>query len=790
MIRLHALDVKLLRDFRRLWAQALAIALVLGCGVAIFITAFGMFRSLDATRTDYYSQHRFADVFASARRAPLSLADEIRVIDGVWAIEPRVAGDVVLDLPGRMKAALGRVISLPDAREPSVNLPLLVSGRWPEAGIEGEVAVNAPFAAANDFGIGDSFLANLAGRRRELTVTGTFLSPEFIYTLPPGGIMPDNAGFGVILMPERAAAAAFGLTGAFNDLALRLRRGADRAAIIDRVDALLAPYGGLGGYDRDQQISHAFVDAEIQQLRSMALVLPPVFFGIAAFLVNMVLGRIIALERSEIGLLKAIGYRNGEIALHYLMLAGLVAVAGIATGWIAGAWMSQGLAQLYARFYDFPWLIRPASLDVYAGAALIGLASAAIGAGRAALQAAALAPAVAMAPPAPMRFRRSLIDRIARRARLSQPGMMILRSLTRWPVRSGLTVIGLGFGVAVLVAATFFNASLDRVMEIAFSASNRQHAIVVMSGDAPLSVVADAAALPGVLEAEAQHDQPAILRFGPREKRSAITARGPDANLGRLLDADGRLVTVPGHGVLLSRQLADHLGAGPGDLIEAEVIGRRAGTIELHVAGIVTQYMGIGAYMDRDALARALREAPRVTSVNLTLDTDELAGFHAAVKDLPRVASVVMLTDVRRSFAETIRSNIVIMTTVYVTMAVLITVGLAYNGARIQLSERARELASLRILGFTRAEVSYVLLGETAALALAAQPVGWLIGAGIAWSMVHGFESDLYRIPLVLTPAMFATASLISLGATLAAALLVRRRLDRADLVAVMKTRE
>jgi putative ABC transport system permease protein len=785
-----ALDRKLLRDFRRLWAQALAIALVLACGVAILLTTFGTFVSLEETRSAYYERNRFADVFADARRAPLWLMQEVRAIEGVRAADARIAQFAVLDVPGRQETVTARLLSLPASGPPRLNRPVLRDGRLPAPGAVDEVAVNAPFAAANGLRPGDRFHANLDGHRRALTLTGTVLSPEFIYTIGPGALMPDNETFGVLWMPEAALAAAFDMEGAFNALAVTLGRGVQERYVIDRLDDLLAPYGGLGAHGRDMQVSNSFIESELEQLRTSAMILPPIFYGISAFLVAMVMSRIIALERSEIGLLKAVGYSDAEICLHYLLLAVLIAAAGTLIGWGAGTWLARALARLYAQFFDFPYLIYNLDPGAYALSGLLGIASAALGAGRSALRAARLPPAVAMAPPAPPRFRRTSLDRAMAALRLSQPVVMILRSLVRWPLRSGLTVLGMAFAVAVMVATGFFPAALDALVATTFDRANRQDAVLMFEPDIPETALADVARLPGVLRAEGQQFQSAVLRHGHREKDVAIEARRPGADLARIIGPNGRAIDPPPRGLMLSERLARHLGVRPGDLIEVEFRGGINETHLVPVSGLVTQYIGLGAYMDLGALSRLLRQAPRVSVANLAVDAQALPDLHRVLKDTPDLSGLVDMTRMRRSFEATIRQNVDIMTAIYLTVAVLITVGVAYNGARIQLSERARELASLRILGFSRGEVSFILVGETMLLALLAQPPGWLLGAGIARALADGSASDLYEIPLVLKPAGFALASLVVLAAALAASLVVRRRLDRLDLVEVMKTRE
>ena len=787
---MEALDKKLLRDFRRLWLQALAIALVLACGVAILLTSIGISVALSETRSAYYERNRFADVFVHTTRAPETLLPELAAIEGVIGIEARITGEAILDIPGRVRTSVGQIISLPETGTPVLNIPILISGRLPDPTAVDEIVINEPFAEANAFRPGDGFSANIRGQKRDLVIVGTALSPEFIYTIGPGAMLPDNEAFGIIWMPERAAAAAYNMTGAFNDLSLALSPGTRTEPVIDALDDFLEPYGSLGAYDRTTHISDSFLDAEIAQMQGMATILPPIFFGISAFLVSMVMGRIIALERSEIGLLKAIGYSNFAICLHYLMLAGLIAVVGVILGWIAGTWLAWDTARQYAEFFNFPFVIVHVPLWVYGAAGLAGLATTSVGAARSALRAANLAPAIAMQPPAPPRFKRSWVDTAMARMRLRQSTIMILRSLLRWPLRSFLTALGLGMAVAAVIASLFINDALDEIIDVAFYQTNRQDAMLLFADDAPESVMEEVRDLPGVLQVESLQFHPAILRNGHRSKRISIESRRPGADLSRVLDKTGRSVTAPPGGVLLSERLAAHLDVRPGDNIEAEFLRGRRETFDLTVTGLVEQYLGLGAYVDHQFISGLFRQEPRLSSANIALDENEMNALHAAVKDIPRLTGIIELVTNRRSFEDTIQENIMVMNTIYITIAVLITVGVTYNAARIQLSERARELASLRIIGFGRGEVSYILVGELMLVAVLAQPLGWLVGAWIAQAMTEAFTSDLYAIPLVLKARTFALGSLIVLSIAFVSVMIVRQRLDRLDLVAVMKTRE
>ncbi|WP_421852900.1 ABC transporter permease [Oricola sp.] len=787
---MRALDLKLLRDFVRLWAQSLSIALVLGCGVAILLISFGMYGALETTREAYYERNRFADIFANARRAPRTLEDEILTIDGIWAVDLRIVRDAVLDLPDRIEASTGRIISLPPGNNPRLNVPLMRSGRLPDPGAVGEVVVNEPFAEENGFVIGDIIHANLNGAKRPLTITGTALSPEFIYSIGPGQLLPDNKTFGILWMPQEAVEAAFDMAGAFNDVGVKISREAEPEEVVDRLEDLLKPYGGTGAFDRMEQTSHAFIDSEMEQLRTMAYILPPVFFAIAAYLVNMVIGRIVALERGQIGLLKALGYNNLEVSMHYVYLAVLIAIVGVLIGWGIGTWLARGMAVLYANFFTFPYLLYHVPLTSYAISGLLGIGAAAGGAIINAIRAARLEPAIAMSPPAPPNFRRGFFDRMLTAMRLSQPTMMVLRGITRWPMRAILTSFGLSLAVAVLVASSFFEDSIEEVIDVAFFQANRQHAMLVMSGETRETALEEVKDLPAVLRAEGAYSMPARLVNGHLEKRVSIEARRPDDDLARIISADGDAVVAPTEGILLSGRLAGQLDVEAGDTLDVEFLFGRRESFRISVTGTVIQYFGLGAYVDADYAARLLRQEPQISFANLLVDHAGLGELHGEVKQTPNVAGLVMISDARDSFRETISQNILIMTTIYFTIAVLITAGVTYNSTRIQLSERARELASLRILGFTNLEVSYILMGEILILVLLAQPLGWAIGSLLVWSMVQSFSSDLYAIPIVLKRDTFAYASVVAIGAAIISALIVRRRLDTLNLVSVMKTRE
>jgi putative ABC transport system permease protein len=786
---MRMLDRKLVRDLRRMWAQALAIALVMASGVATFILASGAYHSLDETRSAYYLRYRFADVFAQVRRAPKSVLEQILAIPGVAAAEPRITRLALLDVEGLTEPATGQAVSVPDWTEPRLNLLHVREGRLPERERTDEVTVNEAFAKAHGMHVGSTFKALLNGRKRELKVVGIALSPEFIYALGPGDLMPDDRRFAVLWMSEKGLAALFDLDGAFNDVTLRLLPGASQATVIDRLDGVLARYGGTGAYGRKDQLSHAFLDAELKQLDALRRVMPPIFLLVSAFLINITLSRMVALEREQIGLLKALGYGPLPIAAHYVKIVLGIAAAGIGIGFLAGAWLGTGLTRLYGDFFHFPFLIFRHDADTYLIAGLVCALAAVAGALKAVREVLALAPAVAMQPPAPTRYRRLFASRVGLTAQLSQLTVMALRHIARRPLRAGATSLGIAMGVGLLVTALLSFDSVEQMIDVAFFGTERQHATLNFTDEKHTRALQSVERLPGVLRAEPYRSVAVRLGKEHLSRQLSIIGKPRDMDLSRVLDLDGRPVRLPASGLVVNERVAEVLRLRRGDIVEVEFLEGRRGTRQVPVADVIKSYFGLTVFMDLQALDE-LMHGPQLTGVHVAYDDLRQGELFAAIKSTPGIGSIALQRHALARFRETIAQNINYTVTVYVALAVIIAFGVVYNSARIQLSEHARELASLRVLGFTRGEVSRVLLTELALLTLAAIPLGWIIGYGFGWLLIQAFSSDLYRVPFTIERATYAKASMVVLLATAASALIVRRRIDTLDLIAVLKTRE
>lgn len=787
--RLHR---ALIRDLWHLRGQVIATAIVVGVGLAAFVTMVSTYQSLVRARADYYSAYRFADVFASLKRAPDSLVASVRLIPGVAAVQTRIAQDVILSVPGLAEPATGRLISLPSAgtSAQSLNRLYLVAGRYPAPRSEDEVVASQTFARANSLGLGSRIGAILNGRWKLLRIVGLALSPEYVYEVSPAMIFPDNRRFGVLWMNGEGLATAFNMKGTFNDLSLSLARGASRDDVIDAVDRLLAPYGGFRAYGRADQPSNRFLSDELAEIEVNATYIPLIFLAVAVFLVYTLLARLITVQRSQIALVKSFGYSDLRIGAHYLEFALLIVSLGLIGGLACGGYFGAELIGVYRRYFHFPILQYRLSPSVMLFASAIAVAAAIGGSLTAVSRAVRLPPAEAMRPQPPRSFQAGLLDRLGLVRRLDTVTRALLRNLARRPWRAALSILGVSAAVATVVVGRFMFDAVNALMTVHFDAAQREDVTVTFSEVRSRGAVTSLRDLPGVLRVEPFRAMPAVIRAGHREKRVSILALPPAGSLRQLIDTQRRPIEVPPEGLVLTRKLARMLAVHEGNRVVVEQLDGRRRRFDTAVVRLSDEPLGVSGYMDTNALAGLLGEQAPISGALLQVDSTREAALYASLKHTPAIATVSIRSATLRTIREIMDRSFILMTLVMTGFGVILVAGVVYNSVRIALSERANELASLRVLGFTRVEVGQLLLGEQALLCLVAVPAGCALGALLAWLLVPAFDRELFRLPFVLTGATFGFASLVTLGSAALAAALVAGRIARLDLIAVLKSRE
>ena len=785
---MSVLDRKLVRDIGLLRGQVVTICLVVAAGIAGYIAMQTAYRSLYASMDSYYEAYRFPDVFASARRVPEGVAEQLRTIPGVALVHTRIVERVRLPLEGGARAAAGSLVSLPDDGLPPLNGVHLREGRMPDVAHGDEALLLEEFAGVHGIRAGDRIPVVINGKLRQVLITGLAMSPEYVMALAGDVLSYGKGSFAVVWMRRSAVAPAFDMGGAFNDLLVRLQPGASEPAVIASVDRVLARYGGFGAYARDQQTSHRMLTEELNGLEVIVIYIPLIFLGVAAFLVNVVLGRVVELQRGQIATLKAIGYSNFAVGLHFLKLVCVIVLLGAALGIGSGAWLADGLLSMYEPYFRFPSLVARFDAGVLGFAVLISLLAALVGALISVRRTIALPPAEAMRPPAPARYRTASIDRWSRVV-LGPLGQMVFRELRRRPLRTLISTSGIALAVAIMVIGRFASDSMDHLLDLHFNRAQKEDLSVTLREPSDGRAERALLAVPGVIHSEGIRTVPARLRFGSRSRETVLEGLPGNGRLRAVLNRDGHEVSLPLDGVVLTDVLAVRLGVKPGERINAELLEGDRRVESLLVSGTVSDMIGMQGYIRREALSRRLGEEPLVSTVLLSVEPDRLREAERRLYDMPAVGAVTSPDAAMKNFREQQAGTMLAMAVVLAFFASIIAVGIVYNNARVTLSMRGRDLASMRVLGFTRHEISTVLLGELAVHVLLALPLGMWLGTMGAKGLLS-MAADIYRMPAVISSTTYVFAALVTIAAALVSGFLVRRKLDRLDLIGVLKTRE
>ncbi|AOE49922.1 ABC transporter permease [Kangiella sediminilitoris] len=788
---MQTLNLKLWRDLWHVKGQVIAVALVIASGIATLSMALTTVETLQKTSDQYFSDYQFADAFVSAVRVPGSIKERLESIDGVSLVETRIRKYSSLDMPGFKEPVMGLFISIPEESQPRLNQLALRKGRWVERGRSNEIIVNEPFADAHNLAIGDLLPAVMNGKKRFFKVVGIALSPEFIYSVSPGAMMPDNERFGVFWAGRESLEAAYDLQGAFNDATFKFAQGADYQATLKRIDLILEPYGGRNTYLRDDQTSYWFINNEIKQLKTMSTILPTIFLLVSAFLTNIVLSRMIINEREQIGLLKAFGFTNAQVGAHYFKLMLVMCFLGVLIGLVVGSYLGSKNAKIYAEFFRFPVFVYEISVQSFVISTSVSILAALSGTVGSIAKVVKLPPAVAMIPPSPAVYHKTLLDRAGIKAMLDQPTRIAVRQIMRKPLRSFFTVIGVSFAVGLMVMALQWVDAIKFLGTSYYNDAQRQDMTMAFYQNQQKETMLQVERLPGVLEAEPIRYVSVDFINGAKRHRGAITGLPSDATLQPIYDNQKQsTVRLPQGGIVIGSQLAQKLNVGIGDRVYIDFLEQENIQAYFLVIDIFETFLGMPAYTSLDSLNRVLGEQGQFSMLNLLVDPAYYDALYETIKETPAITAVATKQAALDAFNDSIAESMLVMIFVFVVLSSILVFGVTYNMIRVALSERGRELATLRVLGFTKSETSYILLCEIGLLTLMGLILGCFVGWGITFSMGYAMETELFRIPVIIYPDTYSYAVLITLFASFISALFVIKRIHKLNLIEVLKTKE
>lgn len=789
---MRTLDRKLLRNLFEMKGQALAIILIITCGVAAFVTVMLAYRGLTRSQHHYYAEYRMADLWAPVERAPRAALRELELVPGVRRVEGRIVFEVTVDLPEMAQPVSARILSVPERRRRVLNDLHLVRGRWFERDGTNQVIVAKRFAREHGLDVGDTLAVVMNNRKQKLRIAALALSPEFVYLIRgTGEILPDPKHFTVLWISQTFAEAVFDMEDAVNEVVATLERGASRDEMIEIFDDRLDRYGALGSYARKDQLSHNYLQNEIDGLKGSATMLPLVFLCVAAFVLHTLMDRLVRTQRGQVAVFRAFGYSVADLGAHFLKLALGIGAAGALSGTLLGVWMAKRMVGLYLEFYSFPQLVfDPDPMLLGAGWAM-SLGFAALGALGALRALARIEPAEGLRPEAPAVYHRTWIERVGWLwERLGFATRMAMRDVTRNRLRAAVTAAGVALAASIVFVSFYARDAVEVLIDTQFRIVDRQDLKVAFHTETGRAAIYDLRRLDGVVTAEPELAVPVKLHAGPHRKLTAITGLEKGQTLVGLIDRDLVSVPLPDYGLLLSRKLAEILGVRVGDAIEVEVLNGNKPRFFAPVENVVDEYLGAFAYAEIGTLSRWIGEESAMTGARLAADDGMRAELGRELKELPAVASVADKGHMLRMFRATLAASQKIMNTILILFAGVIMFGVIYNTARISLSERSRELASLRVLGFSRGEVGAILAIENVMLTLFALPFGLALGAWFAWLLSVVYETELFRFPFVVRADSVLWTILLAGAFTLVANLAVQRRVRSLDLIEALKERD
>lgn len=786
---MRSLNKKLLRDLSSLKVQGITLSFLLMSGVSLLVASWSAYNSLSRAQREYYEGYGFADVFAELKSAPESRISRLSRIEGVERAEGRIVQTGLVKLETQTEPAVGRFISLPEDQRLGLNRVHLREGRLPAAdSIMPEIVVHAAFAGAHGLRSGSRLKVQLLGKEVDLLVSGIGISPETIYAIGPASPLPDDKHFGVFWLERSVFGRMVDMSGAFNSVVATLRPGADSRSVVSAINRELEQFGSRGAIGRDRQLSHSFISDEIAQQKSTAIFAPTVFLGVAAFLINIVVSRLVAIQRQQIAMLKAVGFFDREIIWHYVQLVSWLSILGIIPGILLGALLGQWMADLYRSYYHFPSLDFSLNIGSVLMGVLAGLIPALAGAFSSIRKAVTLPPAEAMRAPSPPKFAQAFSFRGGISSRIGPRGRIVIRNAILRRSRLLMTVLGITLAISLVVLSGFWRDSVNLLMVTQFQVVQREDISIDLLRPRPTSVIREISQLDGVIAVEGMRMLPARIRFQQHSREVAIAGRTENTNMRKYADGSLRSIELPTEGLLMSRYFANNWGVKAGDQIHVESLEGNPRPRKFTVFGFTDDVLGQSIIMRADSMWKWLDESSSYNLALLQVDATRLESLYVRLKQHPEIAAVSVKTVMYRSLLKTFGNMINNSVLILMTFSTLIAIGIIYNGARVNFSERSRELASMQVFGFSLRETYFIFIGEAAFYLLLSLVPGCFVGWLLSRASVDLLNTEVFNFPVHITLATYAMAVVTVLLAFGVSAAIAWRMLRKLDIVESLKT--
>ncbi len=780
----------LIRDIKKSKGQFISILIIVILGVAFYTSLNSVFKNLSNSSDSYYKQYRLADIWVDLYNAPTSIEKKVESLPNVKMVTGRIVKDASISI-SEENATL-RFITLPDVKKDIVNDIVIKSGRYFSEDDSNQCLLDEDFLKANNLELGGYIYPIINGNEVKLKIVGAAKSPEFVYTLKDSSqMMADNKKFGIIYIKQSFGEAIFDSKGSINSISIQVSNNNDIESTKDDIKKALKNYGIKSVIDRDEQTSCSMISEEIKQLKSMGGTFPVIFFMVASVIIYIMMGRMVENQRVQIGVLKALGFTNVQVLTYYMSYSTIIAVIGSLIGSILGTYMGLGLTRLYNQYFNLPLgeikiygeFVVPAFILTLIFCLFAGYNSCKI--------IFKIMPSEAMREKSPQGGKKTLVERIDFIWRnITNLEKIIVRNLFSYKRRALLTSLGIIFSSAILLVALGMNDSINFMINQQYGSIQNYDIKVKFSNLISVNELNSIKNIAHVKELEPVLETGVEISNGWKSKNVGFTALIKDPQMYKVEDKNGNNISLPSNGILISEKLANILGVKANDSVDIKFFFPGKEKEEVVIKGIVVQYIGLSTYTSMENLNSMLGEGMIASSAVLKLDNSEFENeVKNQLKDMPGVTSVESKSDSLNALLKNMGATKSSMGAMIMLAAILL-IAVLYNIATINIFERQRELATLKVLGFTNNEIKKLIFNENYIISIFGMIIGLPFGKWLGGLMMATSSTDSYTIPYVVKIKSYIIAIILTFMFTVITNFILMNKIKAIDMLEVLKNKE
>jgi len=777
------LNLRLLRLIKNSKGQFIAITALVIVGLTIYTALSTAIVNMEDTLNYYYDETNFADIFVQFSKIPETALDKVNKINGVKDVEGRIVFDIQMKVDNGDEKVKSRIISIPD--NSIVNKLFIVDGNKIEAKNKDAIVIEQ-FANARNIRINDTIQPYIEGRVFDLRVSGISASPEYVYLMEnEQSLLPMPDKFGVIYVSEDFARQNFGFKDSYNEVSITVKDKDHIDKIITQIEKELDQYGIKRIYSREEQLSNRMVSEEIKGVKQTSSTVPVIFLGVAAVIIAAMLSRMVRNDRMSIGVLKALGYNNMNILMHYTKFSILIGFIGSVFGLIFGTILSGNIAKLYIQFFNIPMLKFNFYYEYMIIAIVLSIVFCTFAGIWGARRVIKILPAESMRPEPPKQGGRAFIDRIdILWKHLSFSWKMVLRNIFRNKKRFVFITFGIAMTFAISLIPSMMNSAMNDIFEGHYSDFQKMDYNINFSTPLNINAVNEIKHIVDTDRIEPKIEFPFELIYGNNKLVANIIGVKSNTEFYGFKNLKGQSINLPNDGIVLSEGLARFIGVEKGDKVKIKTFIPNKDDIYVEVKDIIKQSLGTNGYMEISYMGNILLDKSLITGVYIN-SSDNIKG---ELENIKGIASIQSLADMRSIF-EQFMGLMIGSISVMIVFAGILGFAIVYNSTIMNIAERRLEFSSLRVMGFSKKEIFKIITKENSVMTILGIILGIPLGQSMISSLESTFSTEIYTIEMNPTLSSYIITAILTIIFVIIAQLATYKKINSLDFIEALKNR-